>query len=128
MGFDINVMMEMFMCPASGKPFYYRRNPETKTIEKCYEIPDITVPVKMCEYLVGRGPIFYAYTQQFNEQERYNISADEFLEEYPSWETIVDSEYYNDEGCWIQEDHKGFKRLLEWCTEQDVPFRVCWSY
>ena len=130
MGFDINVMMEMFMCPATGKPFYYGYDEVTKNLEKVYDLPDISVPAKMCEYLVGRGSIFYAYTEFFNEREVFNVTVDEFLEAYPSWRQVKESNYYSEETTdyWCEEDHEGFKRLLEWCTQQRVMFRVCWSY
>jgi hypothetical protein len=128
MGFDINITMELLMCPATGKPFYYGRNKETKKIEKFYELPSIQVPGKMCDYLVGRGHFFHAYTDTFNEKDVFNVSVYEFLEEFPSWEDVMKSEYYNDECGWMEEDHLGFQRTLEWCTEQDVCFRICWSY
>ena len=128
MGFDINIMMELYMCPASGKPYYYGKNKETRKIEKVYELPNILVPGKMCEYLVGRGHIFHAYTAHFNEKEIFNVSVEEFLEEFPSWEEVMENEFYSDEGYWLEEDHLGFQRTLEWCSEQEVCFRVCWSY
>lgn len=129
MGFDINITMELYMCPASGKPYYLKWNKEQKNYEKIYDIPQLIVPAKMCEYLEGRGHIFHAYTEKFNSEERYNVSVDEFLEEYPTWADVVDNDLYRDEGYyWSEEDHEGFKRLLEWCLEQDVPFRVVWSY
>jgi hypothetical protein len=129
MGFDINITMDMLMCPGSGKPFYYKYNKETKVVDKIYDFSNIIVPGKMCEYLEGRGHIFHAYTHMFNEKDVYNVSVDEFLEEYPTWEDVVKSPYYDDaDHYWIEEDHLGFKRTLEWCAEQDVSFRVCWSY
>ncbi len=129
MGFDINITMDLQMCPATGKPFYFKYNKEKQFVEKIYDFPNILVPGKMCEYLEGRGHIFHAYTQKFNDNERYSTSVEEFLEEYPSWEDVVKSHYYeNEDYYWHQEDHEGFKRLLEWCAEQDVPFTVRWSY
>ncbi len=128
MGFDINITMNMLMCPGSGKPFYYKYNKETKVVDKIYEYPNLDVPGKMCEYLEGRGHIFHAYTHMFNEKEVYNVSVEEFLEEYPTWEDVLESDHYDKYGYWCEEDHEGFKRLLEWCCEQDVSFRVTWSY
>lgn len=116
------------MCPASGKPYYLRWNKELKNYEKIYELHNIIVPEKMCEYLVGRGHHFHAYTGDFNEEERYDVTVEEFLEQYPSWEEVMENHSWDDECGWIEEDHEGFKRLLEWCCEQDVSFRVCWSY
>jgi hypothetical protein len=128
MGFDINVMMELFLCPATGKPFYYGRDKETKKVEKVYELPTLIVPEMMRKYLVGRGHIFHAYTDHFNEKEIFNVSVDEFLEEYPTWDDVMKCDYYSDEGYWSEEDHEGFKRLLEWSCQQGVSFRVAWSY
>ena len=128
MGFDINVMMMLYMCPETGKPYYLKWNKETRNYEKLYELPDIIVPEKMCEYLVGRGHHFHAYTEVFNEDGRYDVSVDEFMDYFPSWEEVLENPSYNDECGWCEEDHKGFKRLLEWCCKQDVSFRVSWSY
>ena len=131
MGFDINITMSLQMCPASGKPFYYGSDPKTNKIEKIYGLPNILVPAKMCEYLEGRGSIFHAYTDTFNDKDIFNVSVDEFLDEYPTWEDVKKSGYYVDEdenGYWMEEDHEGFKRLLEWCCQQGPSFRVCWSY
>ena len=128
MGFDISIHMVLYMCPETGKPYYLKRNKETKTIDKVYDRPDIEVPAKMCEYLVERGHIFHAYTGDFNEREVYDVSVDEFLEKYPSWEQVMEDPSYSDEGFWIEEDHLGFKQTLEWCLKQEVSFRVSWSY
>lgn len=128
MGFDINILMEMYMCPATGKPYYYKYDKKTKMTEKIYELPNITVPAKMCDYLVGRGHIFHAYTDHFNEKDIFNVSVEEFLGEFPSWDHVQQNEYYSDEGGWSEEDHLAFKKVLEWCLEQDPFFRVCWSY
>lgn len=128
MGFDINVMMTMYTCPESGKPYYLKWSKEAKNYEKRYDLPDIIVPEKMCKYLVGRGHHFHAYTSHFNELERYDVTVEEFLEQYPSWDELVDDPSYEDECGWFEEDHEGFKRVLEWCTQQCVSFRVSWSY
>lgn len=122
MGFDIHIQMILYMCPASGKPYSYMNS------EKAYGLPDVIVPKKLCKYLVGRGHIFHAYTEYFNSQETYCVSAEEFLEHFPSWEEVVEHENYSDEDGWAVEDHRGFQALLEWCVTQEVSFQVSWSY
>lgn len=116
------------MCPARGKPYYIKK--VNTRYEKCYEIPDITVPDKICDYLEGRGHLFHAYTDYFNEQDIFNVSVDEFLEHYPSWEDVQKHDYFRDDivGYWSEKDHDWFKLLLEWCVKQEVSFRVMWSY
>lgn len=130
MGFDINVNMVLHMCPKTGKPFYYGYNKQQNNYEKIYELPTLVVPEKMCEYLVGRGHLFHAYTDHFNEEDVFDVSVEVFLNEYPPWEDVQQSDYFRDDEVdyWNEEDHEGFKRLLEWCTQQTVPFRVNWSY
>lgn len=124
MGFDINIYMSLNMCPKTGKPFIYGKN-----FERIYELPEIVVPEKMCEYLEGRGHLFHAYTETFNEENRYDVGVDEFLEEYPDWVSVQEHLSYEEaKDYWSFEDHEGFKRLLEWCAEQKVGFRVSWSY
>ena len=114
------------MCPASGKPFWYKFNPETKQVDKCYEFPDIQVPSKMCEYLQLRGRFLYAYTDSFNELRIFDVNVHDFLHEFPTWQRVRAHEEFDD--SWIEEDHFGFLRLLEWCSQQSIEFRVSWSY
>jgi hypothetical protein len=126
MGFDLSIAMNLPMCPQSGKPFWYKFNPETKHLEKSYELPSIQVPSKMCEYLQLRGRFLHAYTEHFNDQEIFNVSVEVFILEFPSFREVKSHEAYDEE--WIEEDHDGFLQLLEWCSEQAVEFRVSWSY
>ncbi len=51
MGFDINISMELYMCPEKGKPFYFKK--KDGKFEKIYDFPDILVPGKMCDYIEG---------------------------------------------------------------------------
>ena len=121
MGFDINIEMVLSMCKVTGKPYYLGAN-----FEHIYDIGDIVVPEHLKEYLVGRGPVFHAYTSDFNYENRYNVSVYEFLEHYPSWEDV--HKEYEDHDYWTEDDHNKFKELLEWCKKQCVDFRVSWSY
>jgi len=124
MGFDINILMTLTMCEKTGKPYYYG-----KKGERTYELPNIVVPEGLCSYLVGRGRIFHAYTEYFNQDDIYNTSVDRFLEHYPSWEEVKKhSSYEGSEYYWTEKDHDNFRLLLEWCEHQEVPFRVDWSY
>ncbi len=126
MGFDLSIIMSLQMCPAAGKPFWYKFNPDTKLLDKCYELPDIQVPSKMCEYLQLRGRFLHAYTDTFNEIFKYEANIHDFLEKFPSWERVKAHEEYDE--SWIEEDHLGFLRLLEWCSNQCVEFHVTWSF
>jgi len=129
MGFDINVLLQLTMCPETGKPFYYGHNKTTRQIEKIYDLHVPTFPEDLKEYLVGRGRIFHAYTEAFNEDGVYEVDVDRFLESYPSWDQVVDHEnYYEDDCGWTQEDHDKFEKLLKFCLDSDLPFRVGWSY
>ena len=121
MGFDINIEMVLHVCNKTGKPYYYGKN-----FERIYEIPPITVPEHLREYLEGRGPVFHAYTGHFNAQDIYNVTTYGFLQQYPTWDSV--QEEYEDHEYWTEEDHNKFKELLEWCNKQSVVFRVSWSY
>lgn len=121
MGFDINIEMVLSMCAETGKPYSYG-----KDLERVYDFSTILVPQELKQYLVGRGPVFHAYTQHFNYEDRYNVPVYEFLEHYPSWDSV--QEEYADHEYWTEEDHNKFKELLEWCKAQRVSFRVDWSY
>lgn len=121
MGFDISIDMVLCMCNKTGKPYYYGNN-----LVKIYDFSSIVVPDHLKEYLVGRGPVFHAYTSEFNYENRYNVPVYEFLEQYPSWSSV--QEEYKDHDYWTEEDHNKFKELLEWCKKQSVDFRVSWSY
>ena len=122
MGFDMNVMMELFMCPATGSPYYY-----TKNFEKVYDLSNlIVVPEDLRNYLNGRGHIFHAYTDYFDARDVSDVSVEEFLEQFPKWKEVKKSGYYEPDYDWSQEDHKTFKKLLKWCCKQDVNFKVSW--
>lgn len=121
MGFDIAIEMIMGMCKETGKPYYHGKN-----FEHMYDISHIVVPEHLREYLEGRGPIFHAYTSDFNYENRYEVPVYEFLEHYPSWKEV--HEEYADHDYWTENDHNKFKELLEWCEKQAVSFRVNWSY
>ncbi len=123
MGFDIDITMTLHMCPKTGKPFYYDR----KTFTKIYDISEIVVPEQLQNYLVGRGHIFHAYTEHFNENDIYDVSVYDFLEKYPSWEDVKQHRYHEDD-YWTEKDHDNFRILLQWCEAQSLSFRVVWSY
>lgn len=125
MGFDITIEMVLHMCNKTGKPYYYN-----KFSERIYDLPSIEVPQELRKYLVGRGHLFHAYTKYFNDQDRYNVSVEAFLEHYPSWDEVIEHEEFRDDipGFWNEDDHIGFRDLLEWCMEQEVSFRISWSY
>lgn len=126
MGFDIHVAMMLSMCPATGKPYSLKKNKETKTREKCYDLPGLTVPETMKKYLEGRGHHFHIYTEHFNEEQRYSVDVEEFLGTYPFWRDVKKNPSYD--SSWSKDDHQGFKRLLKWCCKQEVSFQISWSY
>jgi hypothetical protein len=130
MGFDINICLELLLCPSTGKPFYYSYNQATRTTEKLYEIPTIQIPPRLCKYLVGRGHLFHAYTDSFNEQDIFKTDVSAFLNEYPDWNTVMDSQYYTDayDDAWNENDHTAFKELLEFLVNQPVTYTIVWSY
>lgn len=130
MGFDINVSLDLQMCADTGRPYVW--GPK---FEKIYDInlANYTIPEELRRYAVGRGSIFYVYTKHFNEQDTYNVTTDMFLDEYPSWNTVMESDvyknYYYYDNDWTEENHNGFKALLEWCARNNgASFRVSWSY
>lgn len=121
MGFDISIDMKLYMCHKTGKPYYF-----DKELNPVYDISSIVVPDHLKGYLVGRGPVFHAYTQHFNYEDRYTVPVYEFLGHYPDWYSV--QEEYEDHDYWTEDDHKKFKELLEWCRDQRVSFDVTWSY
>ena len=127
MGFDINIMLVLQMCPVEGKPFYYSYN-EKKGVVKIFDVQPIPIPKELREYLVGRGHVFHAYTGLYNDDDIFETDVSQFLSTYPSWEEVVDNPSYEDECGWTQEDHDRFKKLLKLLTESNLPYRIGWSY
>lgn len=129
MGFDINIIMELYMCPMTGLPYYNRC--VNHAVQKVYGRPAITVPPNLRKYLVGRGKIFAAYTEHFNKEGCSEIDVAAFLNRFPSWDNIVASEWWTvngDDDDWTREDHNRFYELIQWCQNQDVDFHIRWSY
>lgn len=132
MGFDINIEMILSLCVTTGKPYYLSR----ASNEYHYTPPSVTIPEHLRLYLSGRGKYFHAYTYDLELAEMgHSVGAETFLEKYPSWETVLefidnqDDLQGEESDCgWMEEDHDGFKELLTWCVNQDVFFRVSWSY
>ena len=130
MGFDINICLELQMCPDTGKPFYYTHNQTTRRIEKEYGLPDVQIPIHLRKYLVGRGHLFHAYTSYFNEQDIFKTDVRTFLEQYPSWDMVIESPYYTDdyEDAWNEGNHIAFEELLQFLVEQNESYTIQWSY
>jgi hypothetical protein len=130
MGFDINICLEFQMCADLGRPYHFTYNKETHITEKVYALPNTHIPTHLRKYLVGRGNLFYTYTEFFNNQDIFKTDVGTFLQEYPSWDTILESEYYTDdyEGAWNEDDHTSFKDLLTFLTIQDEVYTILWSY
>lgn len=131
MGFDIFVELSFSICAETGKPFYYEYDEIKKKLNRNYELPSILVPQELRQYIVGRGHLFRAYTQYFEDIEMgFNVSAEAFLEHYPSWDEVMEHEEFRDDipEFWNENDHIGFRTLLEWCSKQKCSFQVTWSY
>ena len=118
------------MCPDTGKPYYLAYNQTTQGIEKEYGLPDVQIPSRLRKYLVGRGHLFHAYTDYFNDRDTFKTDVRTFLEEYPSWEMVMESPYYTDdyEDAWNEGNHIAFRELLELLTQQEAVYTVQWSY
>jgi hypothetical protein len=127
MGFDISIGLELSICDRTGRPFVYG-----PMCERVYDInlADYTMPPDLCSYARGRGPIFYAYTEVFNEKDIYSAEVETFLEEFPSWSEVASSNEYEgyEDADWNEDDHNKFKALLEWCVNKPCSYRISWSY
>jgi hypothetical protein len=131
MGFDIFVELTFMMCDEKGKPFYYEYDDGTKKLNRIYDLPSIEVPQELRKYLVGRGHLFHAYTKYFDDNNMgFNVSVEAFLEHYPSWDEVIEHAEFRDDipGFWNEDDHVGFRDLLEWCSKKKCAFHVTWSY
>ncbi len=116
--------MSLMMDEGTGKPFYFG-----KDLQKIYELPSIDIPQELKKYLYGRGSHFHVYTDKFNRKNIYHVSLETFLDKYPSWKRFKESDYYDEEHLdWTRDDHKNFKKLLQFLEEQPVQFTVSWSY
>jgi hypothetical protein len=127
MGFDLFIQVQYYLCPETGKPYYY----STQGFEKKYTLPDINIPVHLRKYLKGRGSIFHAYIQEFDECDQTDTDVYSFLHGYPLWDQVKNSNWYDEtwEGIWDERNHNEFRELLVYLTETyDCNFTVDWSY
>ena len=121
----------MMICSITGKPFYHGTHADTGAFAAIYGYPDVTVPEELRKYLMGRGRHFVAYTRSLELDDLgLNVSVDQFLEKFPSWEELYQHDEISEETLdyWNEEDHAKFKKLLEWCLESGLDYRVSWSY
>ena len=124
MGFDLFIHMSLMMDEGTGKPYYFGKN-----LEKMYDLPTVDIPEELKKYLYGRGSHFHVYTDKFNRKNIYHVDLNTFLEKYPSWKRFTESDYYDPEdNYWTREDHKNFKKLLEFLQSSECHFTVSWSY
>jgi len=125
MGFDLTIRCVLSMCSETGKPYYWLNS------ERVYTLPPI-VPEQHRKYLNQRGHHFHAYIERFKDYTHvYEMSVESFLDGYPTWETVMNSEIrkeYSIEEYWTKKDHNGFERALEWLSRQMGQFSINWSY
>jgi hypothetical protein len=124
MGFDLNIHADLLICSDTGKPYFYISDGSRMRI---YDLSKLTVPKEHRRFLNQRGSIFHAYTTcVFENNDIYNVSVYEFLEKYPSWDTVKTY----DEECvyWTEKDHNEFKAALEWFNKDCIQYRIDWSY
>ncbi len=127
MGFDLFINLHYQLCPETGKPCYYSK----KTFEKVYTLPTMTVPHHLIKYLQGRGKIFHAYIEEFDQSDLTTTSVDAFVAEYPLWDQVKSSDWYDEswEDIWTEKEHNEFRELLVHLKESyDCHFTVEWSY
>ena len=128
MGFDFNITLTLQLCPETGKPFYYTSSAE-KGFYKEYTLPELNIPEAHKRFVQQRGPIFHVYTGMFSFNDIFTVDIQKLLDEFPDWEEVLSSDYYdeNDDG-WSEEDHNEFREALTWFNQQNVSFQASWSY
>ena len=127
MGFDLYISIEYNLCPETGKPYYISK----RTLEKIYTAPELQIPEHLRKYLQGRGRIFHIYVHEFDSNDVTRTDVDSFLHEYPLWDQVKDSNWYDEswEGIWDEKEHNEFRELLDHLSETyDCYFNVDWSY
>lgn len=127
MGFDLYIGLEYHLCPETGKPYYFSK----KTLEKVYKLPELKIPDHLKKYLQGRGGIFHKYVEEFDSNNVTRTDVDSFLLEYPLWDQVKDSDWYDEswEGIWDEKQHDEFRELLVHLSETyDCYFNIDWSY
>ena len=117
MGFDIYVMLNLMVDEKTGMPFVYDGLTKKPYIPEEYQVPE-----KYRRFLDQRGSWFCNFILTF---EGMQVSADRFLDNYPSWEDVMEGE--DDMEMWTIQDHEGFQVALEWFASKGC-FVVSWSY
>ena len=123
MGFDISVILKIGLHPETGVPFVWSNETPDRLP---FNPADFVVPAEHRHVLRGRGPIFHAYTERFNREDRYEVGAAEFLEDFPTWEEVKNHDRYYDE--WTEDDHNKFKAAIEWFAAASYVYNLEWSY
>lgn len=127
MGFDLNIRAELAICSDTGKPYCFVETGAQNTLTRIYDLSKLSVPKEHRRFLNQRGSIFHVYTSNVFEYDITNVSVSEFIEKYPSWNTVL--AYDHDCNYWTEADHNAFKVALEWLnTDGFAQYRIHWSY
>lgn len=129
MGFDIAIRCILNVCPLTGMLYHYGIDSESFDFKKIYAMPVLNVPTEYRKYVQGRGSVFHAYTNYFNELSITTTDIDTFLDQYPVWSNVCKWSTMNAwDDQWTETDHDLFKKTLMWFNTQKIVFEVSWSY
>jgi hypothetical protein len=129
MGFDIGISSDVYVCRDTGRLFYWGIEPETRTIQKMYNLESIVIPEEYRIFFKRKGRVFYAYVDHFNNENVNSTDVYDFLNRYPSWLTVerwIGFNGWQNDG-WREQDHNDFKEALRWCCSQTVTFKISWD-
>lgn len=125
MGFDWNLTIQVYIDPATGKPWVWSHDGELKKIPFVPE--DWILPERFREFAIMRGHHLYHYIHYVEEYEfNSQTTADILLAYFPVWEDIKDNVVWTNYD-WDEEKHNLFHECLRWCAKKGQ-YGATWSY
>lgn len=125
MGFDWFLTIEVYVDPATGKPWVWSKDGELKKIP--FNPEDWILPERFREFAIMRGHHLHPYIKRVEEYEfNSRASADILLHYFPVWEDIKDKLDWEDYE-WDEAKHKLFEECLTWCVKVGH-YGASWSY
>ena len=123
MSFDLYIGVKLHTEPETGKP--YLLGPDQTRIP--YDTDIYKVPEEFKSLIWQKGLQFHVYVSKYADDDLYQASATDFLQNYPDWTMVSEAIAGFQCADWNEAKHTNFKKALEWFASR-TGYYLFWSY